>query len=181
MQDKLLLWKPNVSTNVLNAFDVPTKRWSSLGIDGDVDGLVGPALSSISAPDRRTSFALSPDLPGFVMLNASDPDHLTWTNTTTQGPRGIAVPAVWGDSEMVYVPLGQKGVLLVFGAYYLVRREFLSKAEGSDYFLSHPIMLKGRWTTSLSMTYSLPAGTRSPRLPQIPMMDCQAHVELFAR
>ena len=63
---------------------------------------------------------MGPDVPGFVRFDLSDPSALTWTNQTSPGPQGIDPPVVHGDSELVYVPLGASGIILLFGSAYLV-------------------------------------------------------------
>ncbi len=120
-RDKIYLWKINTSADTLQVFDIATKQWSSTSVTGNVEGLNGPGLASVSVPDQSVSFALGRNLPGFVIFNESDPNALTWTNQTSPGLSGTSVPAVYEDSELIYVPLGESGILLMFGSYYLVR------------------------------------------------------------
>ena len=40
---------------------------------------------------------------------------------TTPGAQGISVPAISADNALVFVPLGDQGILVLFGAGYLVR------------------------------------------------------------
>ena len=101
-------------------FDIATNQWSSAPVTGNVDGLVGPSLASVSITGLGLSFALGPDEPGLTRFDATRPTSLTWTNQTTRGPQGIDPPLVYGDSELIYVPLGAEGILLVFGSSFLV-------------------------------------------------------------
>ena len=51
---------------------------------------------------------------GFVTFNASQPDSLNWNIQTTNGQEGIQVAVVLG-AELVYMPIGNEGVLLLIG------------------------------------------------------------------
>lgn len=52
--------------------------------------------------------------PGFITFNASQADSLNWNNQTMNGQKGIQVPSV-SDAELVYMPIGNEGVLLLIG------------------------------------------------------------------
>lgn len=53
---------------------------------------------------------------GFITFNASKADSPTWNNETVHGQEGIQVPYNSG-AELVYVPMGNEGVLLLIGGY----------------------------------------------------------------
>ncbi|KAF2770196.1 hypothetical protein EJ03DRAFT_361225 [Teratosphaeria nubilosa] len=53
---------------------------------------------------------------GMVRFDASDPKNLSWTNETlANGSYGIDVPNYYYGGQMVYVPAGDEGILVVFG------------------------------------------------------------------
>ncbi len=84
---KVYLWNTHATTDSFVVFDIATEQWSSTPITGDVDGLAGPTLASVSIPEVGLSFTFGASSPSsFVKFNASDPSSLTWTNQTSPGP-----------------------------------------------------------------------------------------------
>ena len=76
--------------------------------------------ASVSVPEAGLSFSFggSPSsdvLPGLITFNASSP-YYTWWNNTSPGISDVPVPLV-AESEMVYIPYGKEGVLLMMGGY----------------------------------------------------------------
>lgn len=134
------LYVPDLSSppgNALAAFNTATEDWSFLPVTGDEVRL----KSSDSDSDHRSS-EMSASIPssglafsfgdfaqlGLVKFDGSVPRALTWQNQTSGGSQGIQVPLV-SEAEMVYVPLGKQGVLLVMGGMD-VRLEVPPSSEG---------------------------------------------------
>ena len=67
---------------------------------------------------------------------------------------------VYGDSELIYVPLGSEGILLVFGLGYLVCLVGSLK-HNSAYSVSRIRLEEGIFPTSPGMTFNLSAGIES--------------------
>ena len=114
----------NVNTNTLESFNTTSQTWSNISvIDKDhnlsnvTDNPIGAYLSSIattSTSGLSLGFAVGgahPEAPsGMIVLDASNPDSLSWTNETDE------VPILCG-AEMQYARYGEKGVLIAFGGY----------------------------------------------------------------
>ena len=117
----------NVNTNTLESFNTTSQTWSNVSvIDGDHNlsnvtyDPIGAYLSSsattstsglglgfvVGGLDRRAP-------SGMIVLDASNPDSLSWTNETG------GVPILSG-AEMQYARYGKKGVLIAFGGYCAV-------------------------------------------------------------
>ena len=67
-----------------------------------------------SIPYNGLAFSFGVAVPGLVIFDNSLPQSLKWNNQTTSKSQGIQVPLV-SEAEMVYVPMGKEGVLLVIG------------------------------------------------------------------
>ena len=71
-------------------------------------------------PSRGFSFSFGVSIfntsaqPGFITFNASRADFPYWNNQTTAGQEGYQVPFA-SEAELVYIPIGNEGVLLLIG------------------------------------------------------------------
>ena len=119
------VYAPNLGAagNTIAAFDTTKGDWRFLPVSGvdvyskDISSALNDPSSEMSASIPSSGLAFSFGgfgLPGLVKFNNSVPRSLTWTNQTSGGSPGIQVPVV-SEAEMVYVPLGKEGVLLVIG------------------------------------------------------------------
>ena len=120
------LYAPDLSSppgNTLAAFNTATEDWSFLPVSGDDVSLKSfnskldhrSSEMSASIPSNGLAFSFGDFAqPGLVKFDSSASQTLTWQNQTSGGSQGIQVPLV-SEAEMVYVPLGKKGVLLVMG------------------------------------------------------------------
>lgn len=108
-------------TYVLSSYDIGTSTWSNVDVEGgtynDRNATDGEYISVASS---GLSFYLGGRPPiGNTMLrfNASDPDHASWAyESLGDGSYGAEVPNT-GQGNMVYIPAGPEGMLLVFGGY----------------------------------------------------------------
>lgn len=103
----------------ITSFDTVTNQWQSVDVSGaHIDLQNHSPETSVSIPYSGLSFFFGEtNIPGLVRFDASRPDALEWTNQTTQSnTEGIRVPKV-AQAEMVHVPLGKEGVLLLMGGY----------------------------------------------------------------
>lgn len=110
--------KPDRQTlHTLASYDVSKDQWFSVtpvGGDFNSDARVWGAVAS--DPVNGTSFFTggANNVRGMLTFDASDPDHISWTNLTQgrtindQNPHVIA-------GGMVYLPFGNAGVLLLLG------------------------------------------------------------------
>lgn len=119
------LYAPNLGgdDHTLATFDIATGDWSFVSVSGhdvhlkDISSDLNDRSSemSVSIPSSGLAFSFGDWLlPGLVKFDGSVPQSLTWTNQTTGGSQGIQVPLV-SEAEMVYVPMGKEGVLLLMG------------------------------------------------------------------
>ena len=102
-------------------YDTSTGSWTSQTVTGDVNGTTGGSLSQVSTGTGLGFAFAAPTTADFITFNVSDPNLLRWRNMTTPGAQGISVPAISADNALVFVPLGDQGILVLFGAGYLVR------------------------------------------------------------
>lgn len=110
--------------DTIAAFNTTTADWSFLSVSGDDDVRLKSISSefddrssemSASIPSSGLAFSFGDfGLPGLVKFDSSVSQALRWENQTSGGSQGIQVPLV-SEAEMVYVPLGKEGVLLVMG------------------------------------------------------------------
>lgn len=142
------LYAPNLGAaaggNTIAAFSTATAEWSFPSVSGDdvrlkaISSDTDDRSSEMSAsiPSSGLAFSFGDfGVPGLVKFNGSVAQTLTWTNQTSGGSQGIQVPVV-SEAEMVYVPLGKEGVLLVMGGMD-VRFEYRCQGEiGSCGFLT---------------------------------------------
>ena len=87
---------------------------------------------SATIPSRGLSFSFGRSLfqasaqQGFITFNASVTDSPNWINQTTTGSGRFQVPFT-SEAEMVYLPMGSEGVLLLMGGidvwfqFYVIR------------------------------------------------------------
>ena len=115
------------STNTLESFNTTPQTWSNVPIvdaDNSVSNMtynpVGGHLSSgatTSTSGLGLGFAIGGNYTemstGLIVLNASNPDSLSWTNETDEVP-------ILSGGEMQYARYGKKGVLIAFGGYSAV-------------------------------------------------------------
>ena len=102
-------------TNLINAYNVQDDNWSG----------VSPGTEPLNQHNRGQAMFATTDssglglgfiaggmdwIPGMVTFNASDPENLSWTNSTGN------VPYFWGPATE-YVRFGNKGVLVSVGGY----------------------------------------------------------------
>ena len=117
----------NVNTNNLESFNTTSQTWSNVSVIDEDHNLsnvtnapVGAWLSS-SATTSTSGLGLGFAVggvrvtapSGMIVLDASNPDSLSWTNETG------GVPILSG-AEMQYARYGKKGVLIAFGGYCAV-------------------------------------------------------------
>ena len=116
-----------VSTNALESFNTTSQTWSNVPVMDANHTLsdvtynpIGAHLSSsatTSTSGLGLGFALGGNYTesptGMIVLDASNPDSLSWTNETD------GVPILSGG-EMQYARYGKKGVLIAFGGYNAV-------------------------------------------------------------
>lgn len=109
----------------MSVFDTKSNSWSSANVQGSGVNLYIDSGSegSVSVPTSGFSFSFGGNpslvaLPGLVTFNASLQAALdiTWSNNTAAGTYGVQVPVI-AEAEMVYVPYGKEGVLLLMGGY----------------------------------------------------------------
>lgn len=80
---------------------------------------------SATIPSRGLSFSFGAAVfeafaqRGFITFNASIADSPNWNNQTTTGREGIPVPFAF-EAELVYIPMGSEGVLLLIGGIDVV-------------------------------------------------------------
>lgn len=120
------LYAPNLGAapgNTIAAFNTTTADWSFVSVTGDHVRLkaIGSELDdrssemSVSIPSSGLAFSFGDfGLPGLIKFDDSAPQALTWTNETSGRSQGVPIPVI-SEAEMVYVPLGKEGVLLVIG------------------------------------------------------------------
>ena len=120
------LYAPNLGagpSNTIAAFNTTAADWSFVSVSGDDVGLKSinsesdhrSSEMSASIPSSGLAFSFGDfGLPGLVRFDNAVSQSLTWKNQTSGGSQGIQVPLV-AEAEMVFVPLGKEGVLLVMG------------------------------------------------------------------
>lgn len=112
--------------NVLAMYNTTSSQWSSHSVSGgNYNKLNRLFPGAASVPSTGLSFfsggsnsgVFQPGQPtGMLRFDASSPDALSWRNETATSGSGVAVPArVAGN--MVYVPMGEQGVVLLWGGY----------------------------------------------------------------
>ena len=115
------------STNTLESFNTTSQTWSNVPVvdaDNSVSNViynpVGGHLSSsatTSTSGLGLGFAIGGNYTemstGLIVLNASNPDSLSWANETDEVP-------ILSGGEMQYARYGTKGVLIAFGGYSAV-------------------------------------------------------------
>ena len=116
-----------VSTNTVESFNTTSQTWSNVPVMDANHSLsdvtynpIGAHLSSsatTSTSGLGLGFAVGGNYTkaptGMIVLDASNPDSLSWTNETD------GVPILSGG-EMQYARYGKKGVLIAFGGYNAV-------------------------------------------------------------
>ena len=118
--------KSSVSTNTLESFNTTSQTWSNRSVIDEDHSLfnvtynpIGGYLSSsatTSTSGLGLGFAVGGTYEkaktpsGIIVLDASNPDDLSWTNKTD------GVPILSG-AEMQYARYGKRGVLIAFGGY----------------------------------------------------------------
>lgn len=102
--------------NTLAAFNTTTTAWSFVEVSGSNVQLKDRSSEmSASIPSSGLAFSFGvTGTPGLVKFNDSVPESLTWSNQSTSGSQGIQVPLL-SEAEMIYVPMGKKGILIVMG------------------------------------------------------------------
>ncbi len=114
----------NVSTNTLESFNTTSQTWSNVSVineDHSLSNVTNNAIGRYLSSSATTStsglglgFTVGGSYPiaptGMIVLDASNPDSLSWTNETDE------VPILIG-AEMQYARYGEKGVLIAFGGY----------------------------------------------------------------
>ena len=115
------------STSTLESFNTTSQTWSVVPVvdaDNSVSNVtynpVGGHLSSsatTSTSGLGLGFALGGNYTelstGLIVLNASNPDSLSWANKTDEVP-------ILSGGELQYARYGKKGVLIAFGGYSAV-------------------------------------------------------------
>ncbi|OJD35109.1 kelch repeat protein [Diplodia corticola] len=112
--------------NVLAAYNRTSSQWSSHTVSGgNYNKLNRLFPGTASIPSTGLSFfsgggssgTNKPGQPtGMLRFDASNPNALTWRNETAESSSGVSVPARVGGN-MVYVPMGEQGVILLWGGY----------------------------------------------------------------
>jgi hypothetical protein len=119
----------------MSLFNTNTNSWSPANVQGEGVDLFQywGSEASVSLPEIGLSFSFggnpifpAPEAhPGLVTFNASTP---SWSNYTAvpAGSSGVQPPLV-AESEIVYVPYGKAGVLLMMGGYSVSHLQPLSR------------------------------------------------------
>lgn len=116
-----------VNTNTLESFNTTSQTWSDVPVIDAEESLsnetynpIGAHLSSsatTSTSGLSFGFAIGGNYTkaptGMIVLDASNPDNLSWTNETD------GIPILSGG-EMQYARYGNQGVLIAFGGYSTV-------------------------------------------------------------
>ena len=116
-----------ISTNTLESFNTTSQTWSNVPVidaDHSISNVtynpIGAHLSSsvtTSTSGLSLGFSIGGNYTeaptGMIVLNASNPDSLSWTNETNGTP-------ILSGGEMQYARYGEKGVLIAFGGYNAV-------------------------------------------------------------
>ena len=117
----------NFITNTLESFNTTSQTWSNVSVEDRDHSLsnvtkqpIGAYLSSsatTSTSGLGLGFAIGGGREtvssGMLVLDASDPKNLFWTNETDGAP-------ILSGAEMQYARYGKKGVLIAFGGYVFV-------------------------------------------------------------
>ncbi|EKG14748.1 Galactose oxidase/kelch beta-propeller [Macrophomina phaseolina MS6] len=117
----------SADSSSLAKFNTTSSTWSRATVSGGpFNRLTRTSAGAVSAPDTGLSFFSGgtnagvgkPGQPtGMLRFDARDPDALTWRNeTAVTSSSGVGVPARVGGN-MVFVPMGEQGVVLVWGGY----------------------------------------------------------------
>lgn len=119
--DTLYTFPSKGDQNILETFDTTTNMWSSITVSGsNVNLKNGSSEMLATIPSRGLSFSFGVSMfqayaqQGFITFNASQPDSPNWNNQTVNGQDGIQVPFI-SEAELVYLPMGNEGVLLLIG------------------------------------------------------------------
>lgn len=95
--------------------------WSSITVSGSNVNLKNESSEMLATiPSRGLSFSFGTSefqtagQPGFITFNASTANSPNWNNQTMTGREGIQVPFA-SEAELVYLPMGNEGVLLLMG------------------------------------------------------------------
>lgn len=114
--------------------------WSSIAVSGsNVNLTSGSSEMLATIPSRGLSFSFgnSIDLvssqPGFVTFNASMAGSPNWNNQTMTGREGIQIPFT-SEAEMVYLPMGKEGVLLLIGGIEVCFQHHVIGIPYSEFF-----------------------------------------------
>ncbi|GME64071.1 Kelch repeat protein [Neofusicoccum parvum] len=113
--------------NILAQYNTSSNQWSSHTVSGgNFNKLNRLFPGEASVPSTGLSFFSGGGNSGttrpggrpmgMVRFDASNPDSLSWRNETSTSSSGVPVPARVGGN-MVYVPMGEQGVILVWGGY----------------------------------------------------------------
>ena len=116
-----------VSTNTLESFNTTSQTWSNVPVmDANhslSDVTYNPIAAHLSSSATTSTSGLvlgfavggnyTKSPTGMIVLDASNPDSLSWTNETD------GVPILSGG-EIQYAQYGKKGVLIAFGGYNAV-------------------------------------------------------------
>lgn len=107
--------------NLLETFDTTTNTWSSITVSGSNVNLKNESSEMLATvPSRGLSFSFGTSSfqasaqRGLITFNASMADSPNWNNQTMTGREGIQVPFA-SEAELVYLPMGSEGVLLLIG------------------------------------------------------------------
>ncbi|KAH9826291.1 Host cell factor [Teratosphaeria destructans] len=107
----------------LSAYNTTTGAWSTVKVAGGPLN-VGNRNSATFASDPYSGLGFilggngsnTKNVGGMVRFDASDPKNLSWTNETLgNGSYGLDVPNYYFEGQMLYVPAGDEGILVVFG------------------------------------------------------------------
>lgn len=114
--------------------------WSSITVSGSNVTLKNESSEmSATIPSRGLSFSFGTSSfqgsaqPGFITFNASIADSPNWNNQTTTGRGGIPVPFA-SEAELVYLPMGSEGVLLLLGGIEVCFQSYVIGIPYSETF-----------------------------------------------
>lgn len=106
----------------LGSFNTTTNLWSYVNVSGSNVNLTNQTSDILaSVPSSGLAFSLisyswdtNVVVPEFITFNFSSAQFPTWYKQTMNGYQGIQVPNV-SRSELVHLPMGNEGVLLLIG------------------------------------------------------------------
>lgn len=107
---------PNTAT--VPSFNATSQTWQNASVSGgdfNTENMAGVVWATTSTSGLGLSFVTGANTvpsipPAMIVFNASNPNNLTWMNTTN------GTPDIYSGT-MQYTRFGNKGVLIAFGGW----------------------------------------------------------------